>query len=86
MSSAAVVGSPHCFLLIPPALLPPPLPLPHAVLSGMEVVTRIESLGSSSGRPGGRVVIKDSGELPLLREHSRPVSPEEEEDADDDSV
>lgn len=33
------------------------------VIEGMELVMKIESLGSQSGQPKGRVSIKDSGEL-----------------------
>lgn len=33
------------------------------VIEGMELVKKIESLGSQSGQPKGRVSIKDSGEL-----------------------
>ena len=35
------------------------------VLEGMDVVKKIEAVGSQSGRPSKKVVIEDSGELPL---------------------
>ena len=35
------------------------------VLDGMDLVKRIESLGSGSGTPSKTVTIADSGELPL---------------------
>ena len=34
------------------------------VLEGMDVVTRIEAVGSQSGKTSKKVVIVDSGELP----------------------
>lgn len=37
----------------------------HAVLEGMDVVTKVEAIGSSSGTPSKKVTIADSGELPL---------------------
>lgn len=35
------------------------------VLSGMEVVRKIEAQGQSSGEPKGKVIILDSGEVSL---------------------
>ncbi len=35
------------------------------VLEGMDLVMKIEALGSGSGKPSARVTIADSGELPL---------------------
>jgi len=35
------------------------------VLDGMELVRRIEALGSGSGTPSKTVTIADSGELPI---------------------
>ena len=35
------------------------------VIEGMDVVKKIEKVGSSSGRPSKKVVIEDCGELPL---------------------
>ena len=35
------------------------------VIEGMDVVKKIEAVGTSSGKPTKRVVIEDSGELPL---------------------
>jgi peptidylprolyl isomerase len=35
------------------------------VVDGMDVVKKIEAVGSQSGRPSKKVVIEDSGELPL---------------------
>ena len=35
------------------------------VIEGMDVVKKIEAVGSQSGRPSKKVVIEDSGELPL---------------------
>jgi peptidylprolyl isomerase len=35
------------------------------VVEGMDVVKKIEAVGSQSGRPSKKVVIEDSGELPL---------------------
>ena len=35
------------------------------VLEGMDVVKKIEAVGSQSGRPSKKVVIEDCGELPL---------------------
>lgn len=35
------------------------------VLSGMDVVYKIEAVGQASGVPRSRVVIAESGELPL---------------------
>ena len=35
------------------------------VISGMDIVSAIEKLGSSSGKTNGKIVIADSGELPL---------------------
>lgn len=35
------------------------------VLSGMEVVRKIEAQGQSSGEPKGKVIILDSGEISL---------------------
>ena len=34
-----------------------------AVVEGMDVVYKIEAVGSSSGKPSKKVVIADSGEL-----------------------
>jgi hypothetical protein len=60
-------------LLLLPLLPPPPPALPpallHAVLRGMGTVFKVEQLGSSSGKPSGRAVITDSGQLPM---HWRP--------------
>ena len=33
------------------------------VIEGMDVVRKIESVGSRSGQPSGKVIIVDSGEL-----------------------
>ena len=35
------------------------------VIEGMDVVKKIEAVGSQSGKPSKKVVIEDSGELPL---------------------
>lgn len=35
----------------------------------MDVVTKIEAVGSSSGKPSKNVVIVDSGELPMTESH-----------------
>jgi hypothetical protein len=35
----------------------------NAVLEGMDLVTKIEAVGSGSGKPSKKVVIKDSGEI-----------------------
>ena len=35
------------------------------VLSGMDVVYKVEAEGSENGAPKSKVVISDSGELPL---------------------
>jgi cyclophilin family peptidyl-prolyl cis-trans isomerase len=35
------------------------------VLEGMDVVTKIESKGSGSGKPSAKIVIADSGELAM---------------------
>ena len=35
------------------------------VLSGMDVVYKVEAEGKQSGQPKGKVVIADSGELPM---------------------
>lgn len=35
-----------------------------AVIEGMDVVKKIESVGSGDGKPSKKVVIADSGELP----------------------
>lgn len=35
-----------------------------AVLEGMDVVYKVEKVGSQSGTPSKKVVITDSGELP----------------------
>lgn len=47
-------------------------PAVQAVLQGMELVYRIEKLGSREGKTSGVVKVVDAGELPLLRQHSRP--------------
>ena len=33
------------------------------VIEGMDVVTKIEKMGSSSGKPSKRVTVKESGQL-----------------------
>jgi len=38
------------------------------VIEGMDVVTAVEKIGSSSGKPSKTVVIADSGELPVEEE------------------
>ncbi len=35
------------------------------VIEGMDIVKKIEAVGSQSGRPSKKVVIEDCGELPL---------------------
>lgn len=35
------------------------------VLEGMDLVKKVEKLGSQSGKPSAEVTIADSGELPL---------------------
>ena len=35
------------------------------VLEGMELVKKVEALGSQSGKPSAEVTIADSGELPM---------------------
>lgn len=35
----------------------------RAVIEGMDVVMKVEAVGSGSGRPSSKVVIADSGEL-----------------------
>lgn len=46
----------------PPVHNPPPIP---AVLDGMDVVYKVEAVGSGSGKPSKKVVIVKSGELPV---------------------
>lgn len=36
-----------------------------AVMEGMDLVMKIESLGSGSGKPSKKVTISDSGVLPM---------------------
>jgi len=45
------------------------------VLSGMEVVRRLETLGTTGGAPKARVVITASGELPLASKPSVSATP-----------
>src|SRR5438477_273283 len=40
------------------------------VLDGMDIVKRVEALGSQSGTPSKNVVISDSGELPAEPEEA----------------
>ena len=35
------------------------------VLEGMDVITRVEAIGSEDGKPKKKVVITNSGELPV---------------------
>ena len=35
------------------------------VIEGMDIVYKVEAVGSSSGKPGKKVVISESGELPM---------------------
>lgn len=37
----------------------------YEVLEGMDIVTKVEAIGSSSGTPSKKVTIADSGELPV---------------------
>lgn len=43
------------------------LPRWNAVLEGMDVVKKIESVGSPSGKPSSVVTITDAGELPVKK-------------------
>ena len=54
-SCATVIGSLTHSLPSSPSLL--------AVIEGMDVVYKVEAVGSSSGKPSKKVVIADSGEL-----------------------
>ena len=36
-----------------------------AVIEGMDLIYKVEGLGSGSGKPKKKVVISDSGELPM---------------------
>lgn len=51
-------------------------------MRGMDVVEKVESVGSQSGQPGAVVKISDSGELPLLR-HLRGGGDEPREPGDE---
>jgi hypothetical protein len=37
----------------------------YTVIKGMDVVKKIEAIGSGDGKPSKKVVIADSGELPV---------------------
>ncbi len=39
--------------------------IPHTVLEGMDVVMKVEAVGTQSGRPTKKVFILSSGELPV---------------------
>mmetsp|Transcript_31136 Transcript_31136/g.72414 ORF Transcript_31136/g.72414 Transcript_31136/m.72414 type:complete len:94 (-) Transcript_31136:390-671(-) len=53
--------------------------LPYQVIEGMDIVKKIEAVGSSSGKPSKAVVIVDSGELELPTPEKPTESPKPEE-------
>lgn len=57
MAVAATLLVQHDFVLL--------APFPSAVIEGMDVVYKMEAIGSSSGKPSKKVSIADSGELPV---------------------
>lgn len=61
---ALVCGRCNCTHALPSAAARHPF-LFYEVLEGMDIVTKVEAIGSSSGTPSKKVTIADSGELPV---------------------
>ncbi|EER05921.1 cyclophilin 1, putative [Perkinsus marinus ATCC 50983] len=49
------------------------------VSKGVDIVKKIEAVGSQSGTPSAKVVIVDSGELPLEKEEGAPTTEKDQE-------